>query len=86
MPAQIVTTDDLTKLKEDLIREMRALLRVGPIKKESKWLKSSEVKEILNISPNTLTAFRKNGSLPFTKVGGTFYYDKDEIENLLQSK
>jgi hypothetical protein len=39
-------------------------------KPEKKWLKSSEVKKMLGISPGTLQNLRINGMLPFTKIGG----------------
>jgi hypothetical protein len=49
-----------------------------------KWLKSSEVRKMLGISPGTLQNLRVNGSLPFTKIGGIIFYSQEDIERLLK--
>lgn len=51
-----------------------------------KWLKSFEVRKLLNISHNTLANLRVNGTLPFTKIGGVIYYDYDDIQAMLTNK
>jgi hypothetical protein len=47
------------------------------------WLKSNEVRKLLNISPGTLQNLRINGTLSYTKIGGIMYYDNTDIEKLL---
>ncbi|MEI8274196.1 MAG: helix-turn-helix domain-containing protein [Paludibacter sp.] len=83
MPAQIITTDDLREFKVELIDEIRVLIseQKNPVFK--KWLKSLEVRRLLNISPGTLQTLRINGTLPFTKIGGTNYYNATDIDVLL---
>jgi predicted site-specific integrase-resolvase len=49
-----------------------------------KWLKSYQVKNLLKISPGTLQNLRVNGTLKFTKIGGMFYYNNEDIQKLLQ--
>ena len=48
-----------------------------------KWLKTTEVLELLKISPGTLQNFRTNGTLPFSKIGGIIYYDAQDIQQIL---
>jgi predicted site-specific integrase-resolvase len=48
-----------------------------------KWLKSYEVRELLNISPGTLQNLRINGTLPYTKIGGVMFYDYEDIKKIL---
>ena len=48
-----------------------------------KYLKSSEVMELLQVSPGTLQTLRINGTLPYTKVGGILYYDSEEIHKVM---
>ena len=43
----------------------------------------NEVRKLLNISPGTLQTLRINGTLPYTKIGGTMYYNLKDIEKLL---
>jgi hypothetical protein len=83
---QIVTIEDLDILKSDLLDEIKKLLRrdSGNIPGK-KWLKSSEVKKMLGISPGTLQNLRINGMLPFTKIGGIIFYNQEDIEKLLKS-
>lgn len=48
------------------------------------WLDNQEVLQTLHISPRTLQTYRDNGTLPFSKIEGKFYYKASDIENLLQ--
>ncbi len=83
MPAQIITTDDLREFKIELLDEIRVLIseQKNPVIK--KWMKSVEVRKLLNISPGTLQTLRINGTLPYTKIGGTNYYNASDIDVLL---
>jgi hypothetical protein len=49
-----------------------------------KWLKSSEVRKMLNISPGTLQNLRINGTLRFTKIGSIMYYKLEDINRVLE--
>jgi len=83
MPAQIITTDDLREFKIELLDEIRVLIseQKNPVLK--RWMKSVEVRKLLNISPGTLQTLRINGTLPYTKIGGTNYYNASDIDVLL---
>ena len=81
----LITKEDLELFKQELIREISELVR--PQNHNLKqWLRSVEVRKLLHISPGTLQNFRVNGTLPFTKVGGIFYYKYDDILKLLEKK
>jgi hypothetical protein len=83
MSAQIITTDDLREFKIELLDEIRNIVSEQKSATTKKWLKSSEVRKLLNISPGTLQTLRINGTLPYTKIGGTNYYNLTDIEKLL---
>lgn len=83
MPAQIITTDDLREFKIELLDEIRVLICEQKTPTIKKWMKSAEVRRLLNISPGTLQTLRINGSLPYTKIGGTHYYNSSDIDVLL---
>ena len=85
MSAQMLTIEDLNDFKVDLIEEIKKLLRQNGIHTVKKWLKSPEVRKLLNISPGTLQNMRVNGSLPFTKIGGVIFYDFEDIQKMLQT-
>ena len=54
-----------------------------PQQQQKKWLKSNEVRELLNISPGTLQNLRINGTLTYTRVGGVLFYESAHIDKLL---
>jgi len=82
---QIVTVADLEILKHEIIGAVAQLLDNLGRPKEKVWLKSYQVLKLLGISPNKLQDIRDKGLMPFTKIGGVFYYDQEEINRMLES-
>ena len=83
MPATIITSDDLRDFKIDLLDELKTLL-VDNHPKTKKWLRSADVRDMLNISPGTLQNLRINGTIPYTKIGGVIFYNYQDITNMLE--
>lgn len=83
MPTSIITTDDLREFKMELLDDIKKLLSKQTTGKLKRYLKSSEVMDLLQVSPGTLQNLRINGTLPYTKVGGIIYYDAEEIQNIM---
>ncbi|WP_282055713.1 helix-turn-helix domain-containing protein [Maribacter luteus] len=83
MPTSIITTDDLRDFKLELLEDIKKLLTKQSQGKLKKYLKSAEIRELLQISPGTLQNLRINGTLPYTKMGGIIFYDADEIQNVM---
>ena len=84
MPSSIITTDDLREFKMELIEEFKSILSQQQSQVTLKrYLKSSEVMDLLQISPGTLQNLRVNGTLPYTKIGGIIYYDAQEIQQIM---
>jgi hypothetical protein len=82
MNIEILTREDLKSFKSELITELKEALQIQqPYAKV--WLKSSEVRKILSISPGTLQNLRINGTLRYSKVGGTMYYKTEDINQML---
>ncbi len=85
MPTAIITTDDLREFKMELLDDIKNLLAKQASGNIKKYLKSSEVMDLLQVSPGTLQNLRINGTLPYTKVGGIIYYDAAEIQNVMEA-
>ncbi|MBD0777742.1 helix-turn-helix domain-containing protein [Maribacter sp. ANRC-HE7] len=83
MATSIITTDDLRDFKLELLDDIKKLLTKQSQGKLKKYLKSAEIRELLQISPGTLQNLRINGTLPYTKMGGIIFYDADEIQNVM---
>ena len=81
MQLELVTKQDFQDLKNELLDEIRSIFSPGQEKKE--WLKSNDVMKLLNCSPGTLQNLRINGTLPFTKMGGTIYYAYSDVTKVL---
>ena len=85
MASNIITTDDLREFKIELLEEFKSILSQQNTQLTLKrYLKSSEVMDLLQISPGTLQNLRINGTLPYTKIGGIIYYDAQEIQQIME--
>jgi hypothetical protein len=82
MNIEFITKDDLRRI-ENLLGEIKGLIKPGQ-GQSKQWLKSYEVRKLLNISPGTLQNLRVNGTLRYTKIGGLLYYKLEDIEKLLE--
>ena len=80
---QLVTLADLQEFKNDLLLSIKGIIQSHTPQPVKKWLKSYEVKKILNISTGTLQNLRSNGTLPHTKIGGLIYYDAELINKVM---
>lgn len=81
---EILTKEDLRAFKIELLQEIKTLLQPQGQAQNKKWLKSQEVRKMLNISPGTLQNLRINGTLRYTKIGSLIYYKQEDINTLLE--
>lgn len=72
----------LDKFKTELLHEVKALANKGPF--EKKWMKSDEVRKLLGLSHGKLQTMRNTGVIRFSKIGGTLYYDRNDIVQMLE--
>ena len=83
MNVELITREDLRQFKTELLEEFKTIVSKAKHSPNDKWLKSAQVRELLKISPGTLLNLRVNGHLRYTKVGGSFYYQYEDIELML---
>lgn len=83
MSLELLTRQDLLDFKAELFNELKKLL-LPPETMKKKFLRSSEVRQALGISPGTLQNLRSNGTLRYARIGGIIFYDADEVEKLLK--
>lgn len=69
-----------TVIQEVIREEIRSLKPSQPM-----WLRSAQVRDMLNISDSTLQTLRIKGTIPAYKLDNTWMYKKDEIEAVLES-
>jgi len=83
-PQQLVTGQDLEDFRQKLVNELEQVLKQH-LAVPRKWLKSYEVRKLLNISPGTLQHLKAKGTIPYSKMGGAHYYDWTAIEEFLRA-
>lgn len=81
---QLITLGDLEQFKTALLNELVGILQQPHHSQTKAWLKSSEVRKHLGISPGTLQNLRVNGTLPFSRIGSIIYYKLEDIQKLLE--
>ncbi len=84
MATTILTYDDLLDFKKELFEELKIILETPTNNNKKKWLKSREVREMLQISNGTLFTLRINGTIPYVRMGGAYLYDYYEIMKILK--
>jgi hypothetical protein len=83
MIVEVITREDLNQFRSLLLNDLKEIIYSKP-NPSKQWLKSSEVRKLLNISPGTLQNLRINGTLSYTKIGGTMYYKYEDIVKMLE--
>ncbi len=81
---ELVTKADIAELKKAIIEELHASL--GNVKKENEYLRSADVRKMLNISDGTLQRLRISGTLDAKKVNGMWFYKLDNVKKMLDGK
>ncbi len=67
-----------------MLDDLKHLLKEAQSQPSKRWLKSAEVRKILDIAPGTLQSMRDSGVIKFMKIGGTLYYDQGDIELMFE--
>lgn len=83
MQINIITKEDLEEFRGKLLQEIKDVLKVQEVKSFPKSIKTKQVLEILDISAGKLKQMRISGVLTHKKVGGTYYYNYNEVKRLL---
>ena len=84
MTIDLITRDDFQQFKQELLEELKDMqLGNARTAQNKQWLKSAEVRSMLEVSAGTLQNLRINGQLRFSRVGARIYYKKEDIEKML---
>lgn len=85
MGVEIVTKEDLQVFRMQLVDDFRSLMvQYKPSAVENlEGLKTRHVRKMLDCSANKVQSLRIAGKLRFKKVGGTIYYNREDVKILL---
>jgi hypothetical protein len=84
MAIEVITREDLNEFRSLLLSDLNTMFNSKP-QQQKQWLKSNEVRKLLNISPGTLQNLRVNGTITYTKIGGILYYSNSDLEKVLET-
>ena len=86
MPVEIVTKDDLQMLRQQLMDDFKGLLNqhMRSTNGHIEGYKTSDVRKVLSCSVNKLVSLRIARKIRVKKIGGTLYYNKEDIKRLLE--
>lgn len=80
-----LSLDEFESFKSKVIGDLEELKELLKNKNtDKKWLKSSEVRQLLGISHGTLQTLRNNSSITYSKIRGILYYKLEDVEKLLE--
>ena len=79
----IATKGDLEDLKKEILQAITNLSEKTGLTSK-RWLKSQDVRKMLDISHGSLQTLRINGTLSYSKLGGSLYYDVEDIQKVLE--
>ncbi len=83
MAIEIITQADLQEFRIQLVNDIKQILE-SKTQQTKPWLRSREVRTLLNISSGTLQNLRINGTLTYSKIGNTIYYVQEDIVKILE--
>lgn len=78
--------EEVRSLKKLIFEELIPKLGQREIDLRNRWLKTRDVVQLLELSAKTLQNLRRNGTLPFSKIGGTIFYELDDIDRILHER
>ena len=85
MPLELLTLKDLQEFKVQLFEELGKILAAYEASQNGNLLKSKDVCRKLMMSPGKLQTMRKNKTISYRKIGGTIYYENQEIRRLYKN-
>jgi hypothetical protein len=77
---EVITKSDLMELGDLLYAKLSKLITKD---QPPQFLRSAQVRDLLNISAGTLQNLRISNVLHAQKIGNIYYYNLDEINTLL---
>ena len=86
MAIEVLTKEDLKMFELSLLSAIESLIRrhLSAGKEKPEGYKTCDVRKILGCSVNKLVSLRVTRNLRSKKIGGTLYYNKDDIRRLLE--
>jgi hypothetical protein len=85
MAIEVLTKEDLNVFETRLLSAIELGIKkyFSSVNEKPEGYKTSDVRKMLGCSVNKLVSLRISRNLRTKKIGGTLYYNKDDIRRLL---
>lgn len=85
MAIEVLTKEDLNVFETRLLSAIESRIKkyFSSVNEKPEGYKTSDVRKMLGCSVNKLVSLRVSRNLRTKKIGGTLYYNKDDIRRLL---
>lgn len=86
MGIDIVTREDLQTFRLQLLEDIKSILQQGKETSSGhvEGYKTANVRKILGCSVNKLVSLRVSRKIRTKKIGGTVYYNKEDVKRLVE--
>jgi len=84
---ELVTKEDLQAFRTLMLNDIKTLLaehRIGQFKSEMQGYRTKDVHKILGCCVNKLVSLRTARKIRWKKVGGTIYYNEEDVRKLVE--
>lgn len=78
----VLSHEDLDQFRKEVLDEVKAL-KDDIASSKFNYMRSKDVMQELGISSSTLQKMRIRGEIPFTKLGDTILYPRQEVKQIL---
>ena len=84
--AQTVAAKAADLAAHRVLSELTPHLRRSPDRPPITYMTNPEAQKVLGVSRATLARWRKDGTIPYSKLGRSVYYAVEDVEVLLASR
>lgn len=86
MNVEVITREDLQAFRMQLLEDIKSLLQQSrePSSGNVEGYKTANVRKILGCSVNKLVSLRVARKIRTKKIGGTVYYNKEDVKRLVE--
>lgn len=87
MNIKLLTYEELEAANQALLAEFKNLIKseLSDWLRTKKWIRAKDLQKITGWSSSSIQTYRANGTLKYSKVGGTVFYDFENLINLLET-
>jgi hypothetical protein len=86
MEVVVLQSEAYNQLQQSTFSYMRKLMEQERKKSYIEWLDNNDAAALLKVSKRTLQAWRDEGLLTFSSMGGKIFYNREDIDRMLLSR